>query len=285
MRQNSAVFNMRRYFAVFNIGQYLAIFKMRLISGMQYRVAAWAGVCTQFFWGFLYIMIYTAFYQSSSTAPPMPYNQLVSYIWLQQAFLAIIMLWWQDNELLSNITSGNIAYELCRPYDLFTFWISRLLAMRLSNVLLRCLPILLIAFILPRPYNISLPPDIGTALVFLLSLALALVLVIAISMFIYILTFITLSPVGSRLIIGVAAEFLAGSVIPIPLMPKALQSALNWLPFRYTADLPFRIYSGNIGFSDAMNGIIIQLVWITALIFAGSFAFRKIMRRVVIQGG
>ncbi|MHB1484214.1 MAG: ABC transporter permease [Saccharofermentanales bacterium] len=265
--------------------KYLAVFRMRLISGMQYRVAAWAGVCTQFFWGFLYIMIYTAFYKSSSAEPPMPYSQLVSYIWLQQAFLAIIMLWWQDNELLSNITSGNIAYELCRPYDLFTFWISRLLAMRVSNVMLRCLPILLIAFILPKPYGISLPPDISAFLMFVLSLSLALVLVIAISMFIYILTFITLSPVGSRLIIGVAAEFLAGSVIPIPLMPKTLQNILNWFPFRYTADLPFRIFSGNIGYSEAISGMLIQLTWIAALLFAGSMAFKKIMRRVVIQGG
>ncbi|MHB8964038.1 MAG: ABC transporter permease [Saccharofermentanales bacterium] len=265
--------------------QYTAVFKMRLIAGMQYRVAAWAGVCTQFFWGFLYIMIYTAFYNSSSAQPPMPFHQLVSYIWLQQAFLAIIMLWWQDGELLSNITSGNVAYELCRPYDIFTFWISRLLALRLSNVLLRCLPILIIAFILPKPYGITLPPDFGAGILFIVSLMLALVLVIAISMFIYVLTFITLSPVGSRLIIGIAAEFLAGSIIPIPLMPKTLQSVLNWFPFRYTADLPFRIFSGNIDFEHAIFGIMVQLVWIAVLLFAGSLAFKKVMRRIVIQGG
>ena len=101
---------------------YLAIFRMRLIAGLQYRAAAWAGVATQFFWGFMYIMIYQAFYASSQTQPPMAWPQLVSYMWLPQAFLAIIMLWWQDGDLLAGISSGQVAYELCRPYNLFIFW-------------------------------------------------------------------------------------------------------------------------------------------------------------------
>ncbi len=264
---------------------YLAIFRMRLIAGLQYRAAAWAGVATQFFWGFMYIMIYQAFYASSQTQPPMAWPQLVSYMWLQQAFLAIIMLWWQDGDLLAGISSGQVAYELCRPYNLFIFWYMRLLALRLANVLLRCLPILLIASLLPEPYRLSPPAGAGAAGLFLLSLILALFLVAAISMYIYILTFITLSQVGSRLIVGVAAEFLQGSIIPIPLMPQAWQKTLDFLPFRYAADLPFRVYSGSISGRDALFQISIQMVWILALISLGSLAFKQVLRRVVIQGG
>lgn len=264
---------------------YSAIFRMRLIAGMQYRAAAWAGVATQFFWGFMYIMIYLAFYRSSSAEPPMTIEQLVAYMWLQQSFLAIIMLWWQDGDLLSQITSGHVAYELCRPYNLFYFWYARLLALRLSNVTLRCLPILTVAFLMPEPYRMSLPAGAVALLLFLLSLLLALLLVAAISMFIYILTFITMSPVGSRLIVGVAAEFLAGSVIPVPLMPLWLQKVLNFLPFRYTADLPFRLYSGSIAGSGAFFQIFIQLFWIVMLLFTGNLMFRQILRRIVIQGG
>ena len=264
---------------------YFAMFKMRLIAGMQYRVSAWASVCTQLFWGFTFIMIFKAFYISSSAQLPMPFNQLVCYLWLQQAFLAIIMIGWQDRELLSNIISGDVIYELCRPYNIFSFWISRLLALRLSNMLLRCLPILCVAFFLPKPYNITLPISDIAGILFLASLTLALLLVIAISMFIYILTFITLSSVGSRLIIGVASEFLSGGTIPIPFMPKILQDILSWLPFRYTVDLPFRIYSGNINSTDALTGILIQLIWIALLIVVGNFSFKKIIRGIVVQGG
>jgi ABC-2 type transport system permease protein len=265
--------------------KYMSLFKMRMIAGLQYRAAAWAGVSTQFFWGFMHIMIFKAFYASGDAAPPMEWSQLLSYIWLQQAFLAIIMLWWQDGDLLSGITSGNVAYELCRPYDLFSFWYVRLLAVRLSNVLLRCMPILLIAFLLPSNYRMSLPATPVAAVLFIISLTFSLFLVAAISMFIYILTFVTLSPVGARLIIGVAAEFLQGSVIPIPLMPTWLQNVLNWLPFRYTTDLPFRIYSGNIAGTDALFQIGIELVWIIGLLLLGAWAFRRLLRRIVVQGG
>lgn len=265
--------------------KYFSMFKMRLIAGLQYRAAAWAGVATQLFWGFMYIMIFKAFYASSSAELPMPWEHLVAYMWLQQAFLAIIMLWLQDGDLLSGITDGQVAYELCRPYDLFSFWYVRLLAMRASNVMLRCVPVLTIAFFLPQQYRMTPPAGVPAGAMFLLSMCLSLFLVAAISMFIYILTFVTLSPIGARLLIGVAAEFLQGSIIPIPLMPKPLQMVLNFFPFRYASDLPFRLYSGNISGSDAVFQIAIQAIWVVALLAFGSVAFKRVLRRVVVQGG
>ncbi len=267
------------------IRPYLAAFRIRLIMGLQYRAAAWAGVATQFSWGFMYIMIFQAFYQSAAVPPPMPFEALVSYRWLEQAFLAIVMLWLQDNELLSSITSGNIAHELTRPVGLFGFWYVRLLAQRLTAAAMRCWPILLVAFFLPAPYNLRLPPTLQAAALFFVSMTLGLLLSVAISMYIYLLTFVTLSPIGSRLIVGVAAEFLAGSVVPLPLMPERLRSALYCLPFRYTADLPFRVWSGNIQTPEALLGILIQVAWIAGLCAAGAVWMRKIQRRIVIQGG
>jgi len=263
---------------------YFAMFKMKLITGMQYRAAAWAGIATQFFFGFMFIMIYFAFYRSSASPPPMDIDQLAAYMWLQQAFLAIIALWAMDGELLNQIQNGDVAYELCRPYHMFSFWYARLLGQRLSNVLLRCLPILIIAFLLPAPYNMTLPPSIGAGLLFIISLTMALLLATAISMFIYILTLITLSRSGAWLIIPMA-EFLMGAVIPIPLMPQVLQDILNWLPFRYISDLPFRVYSGNISGVDALLQIGVQVAWIVLLTWLGNLAFRRVTRKIVIQGG
>ncbi|MDR3086070.1 MAG: ABC transporter permease [Christensenellaceae bacterium] len=264
---------------------YFALFKMRLIAGMQYRAAAWAGVVTQFFWGFMYIMIYRAFYASSSAEPPMAWPQLVSYIWLQQAFFSLIFVGRLDGELLSAIPNGLVAYELCRPYDLFSFWYARLLGLRLSAVLLRCLPVLVIAFLLPGDARMAPPAGFWGLSLFALSLLLSLLLVTAIAMFIYILTFVTLSPGGARLLILTGADFLQGSILPIPLMPPWLQRILDFLPFRYVADLPFRLYSGNIAGSEALFQIGVQVLWIAALLFLGQICFRRILGRVVVQGG
>ncbi|MFD2442458.1 ABC transporter permease [Bacillus sp. CGMCC 1.16607] len=264
---------------------YYSVLKLRLLNGMQYRASALAGVATQFFLGFLYIMIFEAFYEHSPITPPISLKALITYIWLQQSFLSFIMLWFRDNEIFNLITSGNIAYELCRPCEIYGFWYAKLLAGRLSSALLRSFPILIIAFFLPEPYRMTLPPNFITGVLFVFALILGLFLLVAISMFIYISVFITMSPVGSTLMISVLGEFFAGLIIPIPLMPDWLQNIAYLLPFRLTADFPFRVYSGHIPLNEAMMGIGVQLIWLVLLVWLGRLSLNKALRQVVVQGG
>ena len=88
--------------------KYLSFFRLRFVMGMQYRAAALAGVCTQFFWGLMEIMIFSAFYEADAAAFPMSLSATISYVWLQQAFLAFFAVWmpmnWQD--LLTSIICG-----------------------------------------------------------------------------------------------------------------------------------------------------------------------------------
>jgi len=264
---------------------YVSLFNIRLMQGLQYQVAAFAGILTQFFWGFMYIMIYQAFYNSTSNVQPISLHQLIIVLWLQQSLLAFIMLWIRDNEIINLITKGDIAYELCRPTDIYGFWYARLLAQRLSSALLRFFPILLVASFLPYPYKFTLPDNLITFLLFLITLILGLILIVTISMIIYISMFYTLSGVGSILIFGVAGEFLSGMILPIPLMPDTLKTIVYLLPFRYCSDLPFRIYAGHIGYQEALISMIVQIFWIAILFIIGKLWMRKALRRVVIQGG
>lgn len=264
---------------------YYSLFKMRLLKGLQYRVAAFAGVLTQFFWGFMYIMIYEAFYKSTSAHQPISFRQLIQVLWLQQSFLVFIMLWFRDNELFNLITSGNIAYELCRPIDIYNLWFAKLIAQRLSGAMLRCFPILIVAALLPYPYNFSLPGNFIALALFLITLLLGLILIVAISMLIYITVFYTMSPIGSMLIFSVIGEFASGLIIPVPLMPELLKKIVYVLPFRYASDLPFRIYAGNIGINEALIGILVQLFWIFLIISIGRLWIKNALTKIIIQGG
>ena len=264
---------------------YVSIWKLRFVNGMQYRAAALAGMATQLFFGFVFIMIFAAFYSGSSGSAPISLQDLITYVWLQQVFLSFIMLWFRDQELFDLITSGNIAYELCRPLGLYPHWYAKLLAQRFVSAMLRCFPILFITFLLPEPYRMSAPPSLASFLLFLVTLLLGLLVIVSISMLIYISVFWTMSPIGSILMISVAGEFLAGMIIPVPLMPEWLQSIAYVLPFRWTADFPFRVYSGHIPVTEASWGIAIQLLWLVLLIIVGQWLMRKALRAVVVQGG
>lgn len=264
---------------------YLSVWRLRFIHGLQYRTAAFAGLTTQFFFGLIFIMVFVAFYSGTSKAMPMELSEVVTYVWLQQIFLGLIMLWARDNDIFGLITNGNIAYELCRPVEMYGFWYSKLMAQRFANTVLRCLPILVIVLLLPQPYRMSLPDSWSSFILFILAMLLGLLVTVAISMLIYISVFWTMSPVGSIMMIAVASELLAGMIIPIPLLPNWLQKITFFLPFRWTVDFPFRVYSGHIPQTEALWGIGIQFFWLVALVAFGTWCLRIALRRVVLQGG
>ena len=178
--------------------KYLSFFRIRFLHGLQYRTAAVSGMVTQFVWGAMEILLFRAFYQADSSSFPMTFQALSTYVWLQQAFLALYMAWFWEMELFDSITTGNVAYELCRPVRLYNMWYVRSLAVRLSKAVLRCMPILIVALLLPKPYGLTLPSHPGTWFFTVLSMVLALFIVTALNMVVYMSVFYTISSQGIR---------------------------------------------------------------------------------------
>lgn len=265
--------------------KYLSFFRIRFIAGLQYRAAAWAGVATQFAWGGLTILMFRAFYQSGENSFPMEFADLSTYIWLQQSLLAMYMLWFFDNEIFETITSGSIAYELCRPCDLYTLWFVKNMAIRLSKAALRCLPILAVAVFLPYPYAMAAPAGFGAAVGFLISMVLGFLVLIAFSMLIYISAFYTVSPMGMRILASSLTEFFAGAVIPIPFFPGWIQNIMNALPFAAMQSTPFLIYTGYLEGTQVWHSIAVQVIWLVVLVGVGKLMMNHALRRVVVQGG
>lgn len=264
---------------------YLSYFKLRFISGLQYRIAALAGLSTQFFFGFVYMMVYAAFYETKANGEIIEFNQLVSYLWLGQAFFALINTFYKDKEIINMIINGNIAYELVRPKSVYFMWFSKILGTKLSSVILRCFPVLFIALLLPKPYNLSLPDSFLSFILFLIALLIGALLVSAIVTFAHVLILLTLNEKGIVNIFTSTADLLSGMVVPLPLFPLFLQKISNFLPFKYISDLSFRIYSGNIGITDGIFGIFIQIIWLFIVIVIGLLLTKKCLKRAVVQGG
>ncbi|SHH48011.1 ABC-2 type transport system permease protein [Sporobacter termitidis DSM 10068] len=265
--------------------KYWAVFRIRFSNSLQYRAAALAGVVTQFAWGAMELLAFLAFYKANPAAFPMGFSQTVSYIWLQQAFLALFMVWFFEGEIFDAISDGGIAYDLARPVDLYSRWFCQSAATRLAKAVLRCLPILVVAFIVPAPLRLSLPAGAGQFLLFLVSMALGLGVVVSFSMIVYITTFYTLSPMGVRLIAVALGDFLAGSVIPLPFFPAPFRAVAELLPFAAMQNMPLRIYSGNIAGAAAAQGILLQLFWLAALVGLGRLMMKNALKKVVVQGG
>ena len=266
--------------------KYISYFKLKVKNGLQYRIAALAGISTQVFFGFMYVSIYIAFYNSGSKGKlPMPLNELVSYTWIAQAFFALIFLWKKDRELIQSIKNGDIAYEFLRPQDLYFMWLARFLGDRISATLLRFIPVILVSILLPMPFTLKLSTNIVLTLLSILAIILAGILASALSLLFHIICLFTIDDRGVVNMFMVTSDVLSGLTIPVVFFPKYLQKVSNILPFRYVTDFPLRLYVGNIHISEGLIGILIQIIWIILLILLGKLLIHKASKRIVVQGG
>lgn len=264
---------------------YFTYFKLKFISSLQYRTAAWAGIATQFFFGFVYIMVYIAFYESGGENLPMSLSQVVTYLWLNQALLALVNQFSRDQELFKLIREGGISYELARPKNLYFMWYFKVIGQRLASVLLRFIPLVIVTSLLPYPFHFGGPASFSHFVLFFVSLGLGTLLVTALTVFYPIITLVTMNEKGIVNLVMTLADILSGIVVPIPFFPKFLQVISRVLPFQYISDLPFRLYVGNISVQDGVFGICIQAIWIVIFILLGNILMKRSLKRVVVQGG
>ena len=267
------------------MNKYWSFFKMRLMAGLQYRAAALAGISTQFVWGGMEVLLYRAFWLEYPERFPMGMEALSSFIWLQQAFLSLFSMWSWDFEILRAVKDGSVAYELLRPADLYSMWMARSVATRLSRAALRMLPILIVAAFIPAPYGLRLQISPAMFGLFLVSAMLMVLVVCAYSLLVYALTFHLTDPNGIMVLSVAAADLLGGAIVPLPFMPDGLRQFAELTPFASMQNVPLRIFIGDISLSGVPEAMGLQFFWIVVLITAGYLFTRSGLRRAVILGG
>lgn len=260
---------------------YIAILKCRFSALFQYRAAALAGLCTQTFWGLIKMMVFTAFFSQSTTTHPMTLEQAITFIWLGQALIQLLP-WSLDKEVEEQVKTGNVAYELVRPLDLYWLWFSRSLAMRLVPTAMRCLPIFILAGLF---FGLEAPHSFASGAAFVCSLGFSALLAASITTFVIVSLMWTVSGEGLQRLLPHTVVLFSGMIVPLPLFPSWMQPFLNIQPFRGIIDIPSRLYTGMIPVNEAFYYLGFQLAWCLALVVMGRILIRRGLKRLVIQGG
>lgn len=265
---------------------YLAYFKMKFLNEIQYKTAAIAGVLTQFAWGGMYIMLYTAFLKNGTSAD-YTIPQMATYIWLQQGLLILYNSWTVDKDTIEECETGQISMELVRPINLYSIWHAKTLGKKVAASLLRLIPIVIICS-LPflGQYKLMAPVNASAFILFLITLILSVILMMSNLLIMYIVIMKNMSSKGIRSAFRIVIEFLSGGDIPLAFMPELMIKIIKFTPFYYMQNVPFNIYNGYISNTNEIIEIIfIQIIWIIVLTFIGKISMSKQLKTIVVQGG
>ena len=265
--------------------QYTSFFRIRFLAGLQYRAAAFAGFFTQLFWGLMEILMFRAFYLYAPEKLPMDMQALSCYVWIQQGTLSIWNLWGWEPSLFQAVQTGEVAYELVRPTNLYAVWSARGFATRLSKCLPRLLPILLVGSLLPAPYGLRLSISLPAFFMFLVSMSFTLWLCVSICMLCYTATFYVTDFRGIVAFVPAVSEIFSGDLLPLPFFSPVLRRIAELSPFGSLQNVPLRIFGGDIAGRELFSAVGLQLFWCLTVTALGYGLMHRGLRRTVIAGG
>ena len=83
----------------------------------------------------------------------------------------------------------------------------------------------------------------------------------------------------------IVTMFLAGSIIPLDLMPGAVERLTHFLPFRYLYFFQVQMIQGRLDFVAALSGLAVQAAWLVAAFLLMRRVFAAGLRRFGAYGG
>lgn len=265
----------------------LSLFRIHLAEGLQYRLAALSGGSISVFWALIEIAVITVFYtysENSGNINGLTLTSAITYIWLAQICFMLQPMS-IDGDIRNAIVKGDVGIALCRPLDLYAHWFFKTAAGRLSPFLLRLVPVLACAVLLPASVGIAPPASLLSFLLFLASLFCAFLLCTAYGMLVTAIRLNITWGEGPTYMLLLIGGILSGSYLPLRLWPDSLQIFLRLQPFAGYLDLPANLYIGLTAPGDALFTLGLQLFWTLAFILLGKGIMRRKLAALIVQGG
>ena len=261
--------------------KYLSAFRMRWKMETQYRGAALGGIVCQMVFGLILISVYRALYKGNPQS--MPLSAIVTYVWLQQAFFRMLLS--SDNDLMDKIRTGGIAYELCRPVNLYGYYYARIMAMKWMGSLLRAVPMLLVASLLPKEWGIGAPASLPALVLSLMGLMMGLFCMCALENITMGISMRTIDFKGFQALLNLLMATFSGNILPLTLFPDSWQHVVRLLPYAQLLDAPIRIYTGETPLAQAGQVFLVQGIWLCIFAALGLYLWHRNAKRMIVQGG
>jgi len=189
----------------------------------------------------------------------------------------------EDYQISEEIRNGLINQFLLKPINYFLYRFSIFVAARLVSGGLIFLP-LLVAMPFIHEY-LTFPTEGWRFAIGIPAVLLSALIQFSIAYSFGMLTFWFLEIQGFVILSMAIESLLGGQVFPLDLLPAWMFRITQFLPFYYQMYFPGAIFTGRIDQSTAMEGIVIQIFWVVALLALNQLLWRRGLRLHTAVGG
>ena len=261
--------------------KYFYVFKTQLIRSFTYRFDVYGNVIMQ-----TIIMVTTAFFwkalfRDTVFSNGMTADSMLTYT-IMSSVMSVLFTTRVERRIQSSVQKGSITTEMMHPVNVFGVYFAEDAGAVAGLFFQNLMPVLLIGSLLIKVPVIS---DIKAIPLFAASLILSMginwLLAVLFGMWAFTAVDIdALVQVKKHLV-----RLLSGSIIPIWFFPRWFRTILEAMPFVYIYQLPLDIYVGSAGQGDILRRMLIQLCWFVVLGTMFVVVQKKVLKKVMVQGG
>ena len=246
-----------------------------------YRFEFWM----RLFW--VYMLMYSIYwvwktlYTQTPGAFGVSLQQMVTYGILGmtlEIFLDVGPEWY----MATQVRTGAIDTDLMKPMDFHMHMLARSAGEMMFSLGILALPAFVIGYYL---FDLRLPGDGFTTLLFAISLVLSFFVFFHISFLLGTLTVVTLDIRSISWAYYSLVSFFSGQIVPLWLFPDLLRKVSEALPFQAIYYIPMSIYIKTLSGRDALQALGVQAFWVVVLVLFSRWAWGKVHTRLTVQGG
>lgn len=259
---------------------YLEVARRTFARTSTYRSATVAGVFTNTVFGFLLAYVLLAVFRQRANVGGFDATDAVTFTFVAQGLLMPLGLF-STTEMADRITTGDVVVDLQRPYDHQAWWAAVQYGQAAFYTVFRGIPPFVVGALV---FDLRLPSP-PAALAFGASLLLAVGVSFGWRYLLQMTAFWVIDVRGPNQLGMLTAHFLCGAFLPIVFFPGWLEGLCRALPFASMLQHPIELWLGTRGGWSAAGILLLQVLWLAALVGVGRLVLARAVRRVVVQGG
>lgn len=263
------------------IKQFNCLVHMTFLEKLAYVKAVWISIVGTMVSIVIYYFLWKYVFMERDELEGFTMAQITTYVILSRILSS--QFGEGINKLFSDwIYDGSIGTEMLRPVSLMFSLFARRIGEFAFFILVQGIPVLAVSFLVlggVGPYNATY------ALLFLVSILFSVVIMFFFEFIVGLCAFYTMSPWGMSFTKRTVLAILSGGVVPLFLFPGWVEQLLNYLPFAGMVSIPVNVYLGKYTMKEALFFIILQVVWVILMAAMTQGLYKKIIKKVVVQGG